>query len=88
MATRKTQKKNCSDYKQTTKQDNKEINMHATNARPLRLLHILHPLGIKDRHQCKYREHPTLYKNGLLFSLAGGRMSRTNFVSHQNKLQL
>ena len=26
MATRKTQKKNCSDYKQTTKQDNKEIN--------------------------------------------------------------
>ena len=26
MATRKTQKKNYSDYKQTTKQDNKEIN--------------------------------------------------------------
>ena len=26
MATRKTRKKNCSDYKQTTKQDNKEIN--------------------------------------------------------------
>ena len=40
-----------SDYKQTTKQDNKEINKQATYARLSRLLHILHPLGIKVRHQ-------------------------------------
>ena len=60
MATRKTRKKNCSDYKQTTKQDNKEINKQATNARLLRLLHILHPLGIKVRHQCKYREQSSI----------------------------
>ena len=52
----KTWKKNCSDYKQTTKQDNKEINKQAINASLLPLLHILHPLGIKVRHQCKYRE--------------------------------
>ena len=56
VATRKKQKKNCSDYKQTTKQDNKEINKQAINASLLPLLHILHPLGIKVRHQCKYRE--------------------------------
>ena len=31
MATRKTQKTNSSDYKQTTKQENKEINKQATN---------------------------------------------------------
>ena len=35
VATRKMRKKNCSDYKQTTKQDNKEINKQATNARLL-----------------------------------------------------
>ena len=52
----KNRKKNCSDYKQTTKQDNKEINKQAINASLLALLHILHPLGIKVRHQCKYRE--------------------------------
>ena len=32
MATRKTQNKNYSDYKQTTKKDNKEINKKAINA--------------------------------------------------------
>ena len=60
MSTRKTQKKNCSDYKQTTKQDNKEINKQATNTSLLQLLHILHPLGIKVRHQCKYREQSSI----------------------------
>ena len=50
MATRKIQKKNYSDYKQTTKQGNKEINKQAINASLLPLLHILHPLGIKVRH--------------------------------------
>ena len=60
MATRKKQKKNCSDYKQTTKQDNKEINKQAINASLLPLLHILHPLGIKVRHQCKYREQSSI----------------------------
>jgi hypothetical protein len=52
----KPRKKNCRDYKKINKQDYKEINKQATNARLLRLLHILHPLGIKVRHQCKYRE--------------------------------
>ena len=52
----KNRKKNCSGYKQTTKQDNKEINKQAIHASLLPLLHILHPLGIKVRHQCKYRE--------------------------------
>ena len=60
MATRKTLKKNCSDYKQTTKQDNKEINKQAINASLLPLLHILDPLGIKVRHQCKYREQSNI----------------------------
>ena len=36
----KKQKKNCSDYKQTTKQDNKEINKQSINASLLPLLHI------------------------------------------------
>ena len=53
-------KKNCIDYKQTNKQDNKEINKQATYARLSRLLHILHPLGIKVRHQCKYREQSSI----------------------------
>ena len=53
-------KKNCTDYKQTNKQDNKEINKQATYARLSRLLHILHPLGIKVRHQCKYREQSSI----------------------------
>src|SRR5215216_4690308 len=44
----------------TSKQNNKEINKQATNARLLRLLHILHPLGIKVRHQCKYREQSSI----------------------------
>lgn len=52
----KKQKKNYSDYKETTKQDNKEINKQAINASLLPLLHILHPLGIEVHHQCKYRE--------------------------------
>ena len=60
MATRKTQKKNYSDYKQTTKQDNKEINKQAIKASLLPLLHILHPLGIKVCHQCKYREQSSI----------------------------
>ena len=51
VATRKTQKQNCSDYKQTTKQDNKEINKQAIKASLLLLLHILHPLGIKSSPQ-------------------------------------
>ena len=59
-ATSKPWKKNCNDYKQTNKQDNKEINKQATNARLSRLLHILHPLGIKVRHQCKYREQSSI----------------------------
>jgi hypothetical protein len=63
VATRKTQKNNCSDYKQTTKQDNKEINKQAIKASLLPLL-ILHPLGIKVRHQCKYRE-----QNSILHTL-------------------
>ena len=54
------QKRNCSDYKQTTKQDNKEINKQAINASLLPLLHILHPPGIKVRHQCKYREQSSI----------------------------
>ena len=70
------------------KRKTREINKPETNARLLRQLHRLHPLSIKDRHQCKYREHPTLYKNGLLFSSAGGCTLRINFVLHQNKLQL
>ena len=53
-------KKNCTDYKQTNKQDNKEVNKQATYARLSRLLHILHPLGIKVRHQCKYREQSSI----------------------------
>ena len=53
-------KKNCTDYKETTKHDKKEINKQATNARLSRLLHILHPLGIKVRHQCKYREQSSI----------------------------
>ena len=59
-ATSKPQKKNCTDYKQTNKQDNKEINKQATYTRLSRLLHILHPLGIKVRHQCKYREQSSI----------------------------
>ena len=43
--------KNCNDYKQTNKQDNKEINKKATYARLSRLSHTLHPLGIKVRHR-------------------------------------
>ena len=57
----KNRKKNCSDYKQTTKQDKKEINKQAINASLLLLLHILHPLGIKVNHQCKYREQSRYY---------------------------
>ena len=30
---------------------------------------------------------PTIYKNGMMFTIAGGCMLRTNFVSQQNKLQ-
>ena len=58
--TSKPWKKNCSDYKQTTKQDNKEINKQATKARLLRILHIFHPLGIKLHHLCKYREQSNI----------------------------
>ena len=53
-------KKNSTDYKQTNKQDNKEINKKATYARLSRLLHILHPLGVKVHHQCKYREQSSI----------------------------
>src|SRR3989337_2415556 len=67
------------------KKKTKEINKLETNARLLRRLHRLHPLGIKVRHQCKYREHPTLYKNSLLFSSVGHCQLRTYFVSQQNK---
>ena len=48
------------DYKQTTRQDNKELNKQATNASLLQLLHVLHPLGIKVHHQCKYREQSSI----------------------------
>ena len=41
-ATSKPRKKNYTDYKQTNKQDNKEINKQATYSRLSRLLHILH----------------------------------------------
>ena len=46
----------------TRKQINKttEINKQVTYARLSRLLHILHPLGIKVRHQCKYREQSNI----------------------------
>ena len=60
VATRKPRKKNCSDYNQTNKQDNKETNKKQHYSRLLRLLHILHPLGIKVSHQCKYREQSSI----------------------------
>src|SRR3989337_373860 len=44
----------------TSKQLNKTINKQAINASLLPLLHILHPLGIKVRHQCKYREQSSI----------------------------
>src|SRR3989337_2189286 len=80
VATRKTRKNNCSDYKQTTKQDNKEINKQATNASLLQLLHILHPLGIKVRHQYKYRE-----QSSILHTLAVKIGHQCKYTRQQNK---
>ena len=78
MATRKTQEKICSDYKQTTKQDNKEINKQAINSLLL-LLHILHPLASKFATSANIGNKAAYYIHGpsKLATSANKRGSKT-----------
>ena len=67
-------------YKKTNKQDYKKINKQANNATIVRQLHKLHPLGIKVRHQCKYRE-----QSSILHTLGVKVGHQWKYTPQQNK---